>query len=99
MLYRFGSWGAFLWGIDTGTAVTTFRVSVATWAAFALAFLHVLPFWSGLIYGAAFFIPLVIVIALPVGSRNSAIYATGSIVRSLTQRGRLSGSAECFCLR
>lgn len=46
------------WGFDTGLAVTTFRVSAVTWAAFALALLGFAPWWSGAAYGIAFAAPM-----------------------------------------
>ncbi|MGH3912405.1 MAG: hypothetical protein ACRDTC_03180 [Pseudonocardiaceae bacterium] len=50
--------GPLLWGIDTGTAVTTFRVSAATWAVLTLCLLQLTPWWVGLAYGAGFCLPL-----------------------------------------
>lgn len=50
--------GPLLWGIDTGTAVTTIRVSAATWAVLALCLLQLTPWWAGLAYGAGFCLPL-----------------------------------------
>jgi hypothetical protein len=46
------------WGFDTGLAFTTYRVSAATWAAFALALLGFAPWWSGVAYGIAFTVPM-----------------------------------------
>ncbi|MBO3741482.1 hypothetical protein [Actinoplanes flavus] len=47
-----------IWGLDTGTMWTTFRVSASTWVVMIAALLHVAPQWSGLVFGAAFTIPL-----------------------------------------
>ncbi|MCA1602993.1 MAG: hypothetical protein LC776_15620 [Acidobacteria bacterium] len=57
--------GALVWGLDTGLVVTTYRVSIASWAALALAMLHVIPVWSGIVYGLAFTIPLASFIVVP----------------------------------
>ena len=57
--------GALLWGLDTGLVVTTYRVSIASWAAVVLTILHLVPIWVGIIYAAAFSVPLVSLIALP----------------------------------
>lgn len=50
--------GPLLWGIDTGMAVTTIRVSAATWAVLALSLLQLAPWWVGLAYGGGFSLPL-----------------------------------------
>src|SRR5262245_55669558 len=39
---------ALLWGLDTGVAVSTFRVSAATWGALVLAFLGFGTWWMGI---------------------------------------------------
>lgn len=48
----------FLWGLDTGTVVSTFRTSMASWAALVVTFAGIVPWWAGLTYGAAFSLPL-----------------------------------------
>ncbi|NJC83275.1 hypothetical protein [Planosporangium mesophilum] len=54
-IYRYGSRrGPFLWGLDTGLAVTTFRVSAATWALLALCAGQFAPWWVGLAFGGGF---------------------------------------------
>ncbi|MGQ0774335.1 MAG: hypothetical protein ACT4NY_07960 [Pseudonocardiales bacterium] len=50
--------GPLLWGIDTGMAVTTVRVSAATWAVFTLCLLQLAPWWVGLAYGVGFCLSL-----------------------------------------
>ncbi|MGH3932531.1 MAG: hypothetical protein ACRDTF_21440 [Pseudonocardiaceae bacterium] len=50
--------GPLLWGIDTGMAVTTVRVSAATWAVLTLCLLQLAPWWVGLAYGVGFCLPL-----------------------------------------
>jgi len=50
--------GPLLWGIDTGMAVTTVRVSAATWAVLTLCLLQLTPWWIGLAYGVGFCVPL-----------------------------------------
>jgi hypothetical protein len=54
-----------LWGLDAGLAFTTYRVTSLTWAGFAVTFLHLAPWWSGVAYGAAFVIPTVADILAP----------------------------------
>lgn len=48
----------FLWGLDAGTVVSTFRASAASWAALALTFAGWAPWWTGLVYASAFCVPL-----------------------------------------
>jgi hypothetical protein len=50
------------WGFDTGLAVTTFRVSAVTWAAFALALLGFAPWWIGVAYGVALAVPMLVLL-------------------------------------
>lgn len=52
--------GPLLWGMDTGLAATTVRVSSATWVVFALCILQLAPWWVGLTYGLGFSIPLIV---------------------------------------
>lgn len=55
LLVRFGiRRGPFLWGLDTGLAVTTFRMVALTWAAFAGLLLGLSPWWAGVVFGSAF---------------------------------------------
>lgn len=51
---------AFIWGADTGSAVTTFRVAALTWGALALTLLGFAPWWTGVAYGIAFAAPLLL---------------------------------------
>lgn len=53
---------ALVWGLDTGLAVTTFRVVTATWAVFVLLFLGLGANWTGLAYGLGFAVPCVAMI-------------------------------------
>lgn len=65
LFYMFGpSKGALLWGLDTGLMVTTYRVTSLTWAALALSFVGLLPWWSGVAYAAGFVIPSTVFILL-----------------------------------
>jgi hypothetical protein len=59
--------GALVWGLDTGLAVTTFRMSAATWAALGLALLNVAPAWAGVAYGLGFVVPLAVSVLRPRG--------------------------------
>jgi len=56
--------GALIWGLDTGLAITTFRVSAVTWALLALGLLGVAPWWQGLGYAAGFCLPIAAAILL-----------------------------------
>jgi len=53
---------AAVWGFDTGLAVTTYRVSALTWAAFALALLGFAPWWTGVVYGLALAVPMLVLL-------------------------------------
>lgn len=66
-MYRYGDRvSAFLWGLDAGLVVTTYRVTSLSWAALCLALLGAVPWWSGAFYAAGFVIPhLVLNLALP----------------------------------
>lgn len=61
----------FLWGLDTGSAFSTYRVSAATAALFASAILGLTPKWLGLVYGLSFTAPLAALILSP--GRNQRI--------------------------
>jgi hypothetical protein len=64
---------AVLWGLDTGLAVTTFRVSAATWGALLLAFLGFGTWWIGLCYGVGFVVPLMVLLCVgPIGTASAA---------------------------
>ncbi|MCA2187905.1 hypothetical protein [Nonomuraea cavernae] len=63
---RFGPYlGTFMWGIDTGTAVTTIRVSSLTWVTLGLVLLQLAPWWLGLAYGLGFSLSLAASTLLP----------------------------------
>lgn len=49
---------AFVWGLDTGLVVTTFRVTSLSWAALALTLLGLVPWWAGSIYALGFTVPV-----------------------------------------
>ncbi|HEY3685153.1 MAG TPA: hypothetical protein VGL93_19135 [Streptosporangiaceae bacterium] len=64
--YRRGAMlGAFVWGLDTGTAVSTFRVSATTWAALGLTVLGIAPPLTGVAYGIGFAVPLAVAVLVP----------------------------------
>ena len=64
--YRRGAkLGAFVWGLDTGTAVSTFRVSATTWAALGLTVLGIAPPLTGMAYGIGFAVPLAVAVLVP----------------------------------
>jgi len=47
------------WGIDTGTLMTTYRVTFAAWVVLLASLLVVAPAWTGLVFGACFGVPLI----------------------------------------
>jgi hypothetical protein len=71
LLHRFGGASVFaVWGFDTGLAVTTFRVAAVTWGALLLTALGFASWWMGLSYGAAFVVPLLVLLVLPADVRT-----------------------------
>jgi hypothetical protein len=50
------------WGLDTGLAITTFRVAAVTWGAFLVAFLCLSEWWIGIGYGLGFVVPFTILV-------------------------------------
>lgn len=52
------------WGLDTGLIWSTFRVSCASWVVLLSAFLNVAPQWTGLVFGAAFCVPLLVAVCI-----------------------------------
>lgn len=80
---------AALWGLDTGLAFTTFRVTTLTWAALLLTLLGLAPWSTGLAYGLAFALPTVMVmLGQPAASRSSR-----SLEALLRMRTRLQGAS------
>lgn len=57
----------YVWGFDTGLVFTTYRVSFVTWLVCIYAVAGMAPAWLGVIYGAAFALPLV---AITLDSRS-----------------------------
>jgi hypothetical protein len=53
---------ALLWGLDAGLVVTTYRVTSLSWAALTVAFLGLVPWWSGLAYALGFAVPMLVAI-------------------------------------
>jgi hypothetical protein len=47
-----------LWGLDTGSVVSTFRASAASWAALGLTVAGWGPWWGGAAYALGFGVPL-----------------------------------------
>ncbi|MDI6103373.1 hypothetical protein QLQ12_32665 [Actinoplanes sp. NEAU-A12] len=65
LVFKYGDTrGALIWGLDTGLAVTTFRVSSATWGLIGLGLLNVAPWWQGIGYAAGFCLPIAAAILL-----------------------------------
>jgi hypothetical protein len=78
-----------LWGVDTGTVLSTFRASAASWAALALSFAGWGSWWTGIAYAAGFCLPLAVFVATyPVtgaaeGARGWRNRPTESLVTTL----------------
>jgi hypothetical protein len=53
---------ALLWGLDAGLVVTTYRVTSLSWAALAVVFFGLVPWWSGLAYALGFTLPILVAI-------------------------------------
>jgi hypothetical protein len=56
--------------LDTGSVVSTYRVSAASWAALALVLAHQGPAWVGFVYAAAFVLPLIVLTTMTAYSRS-----------------------------
>lgn len=98
LIERFGYHvGAFLWGLDTGLAVTTIRMVALTWAGLVLSLADIAPWWSGLAYGFGFTAPLTVAILGPRWrqSDGDATSDPGWIPRALMRR-RLSLQTTCL---
>lgn len=68
---RFGAAkGAFLWGLDTGLVLTTFRVTSLTWAALGVTLFGLVPWWAGLFYALGFTLPSMVMVALVPSSKD-----------------------------
>lgn len=67
-----------LWGVDLGTAISTYRVTAATWGALTLIFWGWCSPWIGLCYAAGFTVPLMF------------LMWTGRLPRREVGRGRTS---------
>jgi hypothetical protein len=57
-----------IWGGDTGIIGSTFRVSSTSWVVLLAALAGLAPWWAGAVYGAAFVIPLAVVVATGEGA-------------------------------
>lgn len=51
-----------LWGLDTGSVLSTYRASAASWAALSLTLAGIAPSWVGLLYACGFCLPLAIIV-------------------------------------
>jgi hypothetical protein len=65
--YQYGPGkAAFLWGLDAGLVVTTFRVTSLSWAALTITILGLVPWWAGVAYAMGFTVPLAtMILAVP----------------------------------
>ena len=55
--------GAVVWGLDTGSVLSTYRASAASWAGLLLVFAGWGPWWTGIAYAAGFGVPLALLVA------------------------------------
>jgi cytochrome c biogenesis protein CcdA len=62
--------GSFLWGLDTGTVLSTYRASAASFAALALMLAGWGPVWTGVAYAAGFCLPIAILMATTAPAPN-----------------------------
>jgi hypothetical protein len=74
--------GGFVWGIDTGSVVTTIRASAASWAGVILIAGGWGPWWSGLVYAAAFCLPLIAIVLAVHRNASSDMGLAGSRAQS-----------------
>jgi hypothetical protein len=66
------SLGGLLWGLDTGAVVTTYRVSMATWAVLLLCAGGWGSAWTGTFYAVGFCVPLAAIVMSPQIPRSAA---------------------------
>jgi hypothetical protein len=50
----------YVWGLDTGLLVTTYRVSFCSWLLLLLTLVGVAPPWAGVVNGISFVFPLML---------------------------------------
>lgn len=82
---------ALIWGLDTGTAFSTFRVSTATWVAMCSVALGLGPWWIGIAYACGFALPVGVLSAdkVTIGQLNPRLGMTSTArddFRSRTSR-------------
>jgi hypothetical protein len=93
---RFGATlSAALWGFDTGTVVTTFRVAAITWGALSMAALGLAPWWIGIAYGLGFTVPLLFILITrePDSDSLQRLLAKRSLLQSCSAIALATGSA------
>jgi hypothetical protein len=82
-IYRYGPrLGPFMWGLDTGLAVTTFRMATLTWAVIGMSLLDLAPWWLGVAYGLGFSIPLAWAVLIPRWREPEPVWIVRVLVRS-----------------
>jgi hypothetical protein len=77
---------ASLWGFDIGLAVTTIRVTAATWGAILLTLLSLSGWQTGIAYGLAFTIPITILMWTHRAGRCSREPGDGGLGELLKKR-------------
>lgn len=90
--------GTFIWGLDTGSAFSTYRVSFGTFAVFGAGLLGFAPGWIGLAYAAGFLVPLISFIGSRPGSANSRTHGiTTWLHRHLHKAQWVTGFVSLAC--
>lgn len=84
---------ALIWGLDTGTAFSTFRVSTATWVAMCSVALGLGPWWIGIAYACGFALPVGVLLAVPLAMKD-ARDGTGRVTRTIN---RSVSGIQYFC--
>jgi hypothetical protein len=87
----------FLWGLDTGSVVSTFRSSAASWAALVLVLAGWGPWWTGVAYGVGFCLPLGLVVgsySTADGDRDGDNWRHRSTESLVEMLGRAAGSVR-----
>lgn len=89
-----------LWGLDAGAIFSTYRASAASWGALVLALSGLVPPWAGLVYGAAFCIPLTVLLCVRPhhpSSRKHGVPATADVGLLISKLMGLAKSIRRLC--
>ena len=75
--------GTFVWGLDTGTSFSTYRVTTATWVLAGAVFFGRVGGWIGLVYAAGFTVPLVIATVMNIGGTGTMPHRLSTLRRKV----------------